>query len=172
MNIPEKIAGYNIYTGIPVEKLMGISGEITLPTFEKIKSTVSGAGILGEVESGTLAHFSAMTLEIGFNVLYEAITNMFAEDTATITLRAAKQSYAVQNGKRLYTPFKVVVKGEVLSLDPGKVAAGSAAEGKFSIGVDYIKIEDNGKILVELDKYNEIFKVNDEDLYREIRNMT
>lgn len=44
-SIPEKINNYNIYMD---GRLMGCSGEVTLPDFEAMTETISGPGLLGE----------------------------------------------------------------------------------------------------------------------------
>lgn len=46
--IPSKINNYNVYN--VAERLIGVGDEVTLPDFEAMADTISGAGILGEVE--------------------------------------------------------------------------------------------------------------------------
>lgn len=62
VGIPESIHDFNMYlTG---NKLGGITGEVEMPPFESMTSTVSGAGILGEYEAPTPGHFGSMEQEI------------------------------------------------------------------------------------------------------------
>lgn len=57
VGIPEAIHDFNMYlTG---NKLGGITGEVEMPPFESMTSTVSGAGILGEYEAPTPATSAA-----------------------------------------------------------------------------------------------------------------
>ena len=51
-NIPSKINSFNVYKD--GTKLVGISDEVTLPDFESLTETLSGPGILGEVDDPTL----------------------------------------------------------------------------------------------------------------------
>ena len=44
-NIPSKINSYNVYND--AERLIGVGDEVTLPDFEAMAETISGAGILG-----------------------------------------------------------------------------------------------------------------------------
>ena len=47
-NIPEVINDFNIYhTG---NKVIGVTGEVSLPDLEAVTETISGAGILGEID--------------------------------------------------------------------------------------------------------------------------
>ena len=48
-NIPEIINDFNVYKG--GSKLIGVSDEVTLPDFEAMTETISGAGIAGEYET-------------------------------------------------------------------------------------------------------------------------
>ena len=54
-NIPSKINSFNVYKD--GTRLIGISEEVTLPDFGSLTETLSGPGILGEVDDPTLGHF-------------------------------------------------------------------------------------------------------------------
>ena len=71
-NIPTKINNYNVYN--EGEKLLGVGDELTLPDFEATSETVSGAGILGEIDDPTIGHFGNMQLEIPFRTLDSGVT--------------------------------------------------------------------------------------------------
>ena len=49
--IPTKINRYNVYNR--GNRLLGMGDELTLPDFEPSSETVSGAGILGEIDDPT-----------------------------------------------------------------------------------------------------------------------
>ena len=73
-NIPTKINNYNVYNA--GDKLLGVGDELTLPDFEATSETVSGAGILGEIDDPTIGYFGNMQLEIPFRTLDKEATNM------------------------------------------------------------------------------------------------
>lgn len=73
-NIPTKVNNYNVYND--GEKLLGVGDELTLPDFEATSETISGAGILGEIDDPTIGHFGNMQLEIPFRTLDKEATNM------------------------------------------------------------------------------------------------
>ena len=74
VGIPEAIHDFNMYlTG---NKLGGITGEVEMPPFESMTSTVSGAGILGEYEAPTPGHFGSMEQEIPFRCINRDYFNM------------------------------------------------------------------------------------------------
>ena len=66
-NIPSKINSYNVYND--AERLIGVGNEVTLPDFEALAETISGAGILGELDDPTVGHFSNMEMEIPFRLV-------------------------------------------------------------------------------------------------------
>ena len=66
-NIPEIINDFNVYS--EGNKLIGVSGSVTLPSFDAIVEEVRGAGILGTYETSIPGFFSSMTQEVPFRVL-------------------------------------------------------------------------------------------------------
>ena len=57
--IPTKINRYNVYN--KGNRLLGVGEEMTLPDFEPSSETVTGAGILGEIDDPTVGYFRAST---------------------------------------------------------------------------------------------------------------
>lgn len=166
--IPEKIVNFNVYTD--ADKLVGVAAEVTLPDFEAMSETISGAGILGEYESSTPGHFSSQTIEIPFRSISDPSFRFLQNRGQTIVLRAAQQSYDVSSGKTNIRPLKVTIKGLPKGLNLGKVGVGTPTETTNTIEILYIKIEENGVTLLELDKPNFIFIVNGTDLMEDVRN--
>ena len=72
--IPSKINNYNVYN--VAERLIGVGDEVTLPDFEAMADTISGAGILGEVDDPTVGHFSNMEMEIPFRLVDHEAADM------------------------------------------------------------------------------------------------
>jgi P2 family phage contractile tail tube protein len=165
--IPEQIINYNLYN--EAEKLVGITGEVTLPALEMMTETVSGAGIAGEYESAIPGHFGSMPIDISFRMLNESSVSLLKESTVMLTLRASHQSYDVSSGKKLRRPLKVVIRGITKSLELGKVEVGKPTESKVSVEVLYIKVSENDKVLVEIDKLNMICVIDGKDILEDVR---
>ncbi|WP_313891122.1 phage major tail tube protein [Psychrobacillus sp.] len=166
--IPDKVVNFNVYND--VDKLVGVAGEITLPDFESMTETVSGAGIAGEYESATPGHFSSQEIEIPFRTLSDTSFNLMKNAGKALVFRAAQQSYDVAQGKTNIRPLKVTVRGMPKGLSLGKLSVGAPTETTNKLEVLYIKIEEAGKVLLEFDKLNFVFIVNGTDLLAEIRN--
>ncbi|WP_404427305.1 phage major tail tube protein [Ureibacillus chungkukjangi] len=167
--IPEKVHSYNVYDD--TEKLVGVAAEVTLPTLEAMSETVSGAGMLGEYESSTPGHFGSITIEIPFRTLTDKSFSLLKHKGRSIVLRAAQQSYDVSGGGIQQRGLKITLRGLPKALELGKLAAGTQTETKNTIEVLYMKIEENGRVLLELDKLNSIYIVDGEDMLADVRNL-
>ena len=75
--IPDKLHDFNVYSN--ANKLIGISGEVKLPELAAMSETLSGPGIMGEIDSPTPGFFSGMEQEIPFRTLYEDLIRMAAD---------------------------------------------------------------------------------------------
>ncbi|MGG3448630.1 phage major tail tube protein [Domibacillus aminovorans] len=165
MIIPEKVVNYNAYDD--TEKLIGLTGEIALPNLEAMTETVSGAGILGEYESANPGHFGSMAIELQFKTLIQKSFSLMKNSGRPIVLRAAQQSYDSTAGKIQHRGLKITLKGQPKGLNLGKLAVGAATESTNTMEVLYIKIEENGKVLLELDKLNYKFILDGEDMLKD-----
>ncbi|PAD69942.1 hypothetical protein CHH83_05920 [Bacillus sp. 7586-K] len=167
--IPEKVVNYNVYDD--TEKLVGLTGEVTLPNLEALTETISGAGIIGEYESVTPGHFGSMTVEISFRTLFQKSFSLMRNRGRALVLRAAQQSYDVSSGKVNHRGLKITIKGMPKALNLGKLAVNGATETANTIEVLYIKIEENGKKLLEIDKLNAVCIIDGEDLLNSINKL-
>ena len=89
--IPDKLHDFNVYSN--ANKLIGISGEVKLPELAAMSETLSGPGIMGEIDSPTPGFFSGMEQEIPFRTLYEDMFSLMSPlDAVDINLRGAIQT--------------------------------------------------------------------------------
>jgi P2 family phage contractile tail tube protein len=167
--IPERVVNYNVYDD--TEKLVGITGEIALPNFEAMTETISGAGIAGEYESAIPGHFGSQTIEIVFRVLMDKSFSLFKNRGRSLVLRAAQQSYDVAQGKTQHRPLKITIRYQPKGLNLGTLSVGGMTESTNVLEVLYIKIEENGRTMLEYDKLNFVFIVDGTDLLKDIRRM-
>ncbi|MFC4403320.1 phage major tail tube protein [Gracilibacillus xinjiangensis] len=167
--IPERVVNYNIYD--ETDKLVGVSAEVTLPNFEAMTETVSGAGIAGEFESALPGHFGSQTIEIPFRVLMDNSFSLMKNSGRSLVLRAAQQSYDVAAGKSERRPLKITLKYQPKGLNLGTLGVGAMTESTNTLEVLYIKVEENNNTMLEYDKLNFVFVVDGEDLLADIRNM-
>lgn len=167
--IPTKINKYNVYN--EGNRLLGMGDEVTLPPFQALADTVSGAGLLGEFDDPTVGYFTNMTQEVPFRVVDAEAVDMLDQTKAIhLELRGAQQTID-SGGNTEFRPMRVVVRGKSTEFDPGKVKAGNGMDTKVTMTVLYILIEVEDQPMVELDKINEVFKIRGVDILAKIKEM-
>lgn len=168
--IPEKINDFNTY--LDGNKMIGVGASVTLPEFNMKTSTVTGAGINGEIDSPNIGQFEAMEQELQFATLYSSAADMLSPmSTVNLTLRAAQQIYD-KTGGYAFKGLRVVEQGRVKSFNPGKVEKGESMEATIKLELTYIMIEVDGKQLVEVDKLNGVYKVLGKDMLEAVKRLT
>ena len=168
--LPEVINHFNIYDD-SANKLVGVSGEVELPELEAITDTLEGSGVLGEIEDPVTGQFSSMTIKIPFAVLYEDMFKIVnTTNPPQLTLRGSEQCMDPSTGATDYYPIKIVLRGKAKTTSLGKLAKGKKGEPEVEMEVLYIKITVIEVTVIELDKLNYVFVLNDVDMLEKIRN--
>ena len=167
-NVPEVINNFNAYNKGNV--LVGVSGAVTLPSFDAITEAVSGAGILGEYETSIVGMYGSMVQEVPFRILEEnTFSLMDPTQLVDLTFRASAQSTVKSTGAVDYKGMRVVERGRLKSFTPGKLELGKQMDANLTLELLYILIEIGGKTMVEYDKLNSVFVVNGVDLLGKVR---
>ena len=164
--IPERTINFNVYDDSSA--LLGIA-TVDLPDIEAMTDTVTGAGIAGEVDSPTLGHFGSMTLTINWRVPVGDVTKLQAPKTHHIEMRASQQINDPALGEVLTQSFRVVTRCQPKTLSLGSLEPSAAADTSTEFEVSYIKIFIANVEVLEIDKYNFIFKINGVDYLQNVR---
>ena len=165
---PAAINGFNAYKN--GSALIGVSGQVTLPTMEAIVASVTGAGILGGIDVPVVGHFNNIPLTIPFVVLNDDIFELLNPgDGVDLTLRGDIQALNQQTGAVTHYGMRVVVRGYLQSFTPGNLQAAAAMDASITLNLSYILIEVNGSQKLEYDKLNWVYRVNGKDALAEIR---
>lgn len=167
--IPTKINRYNVYNS--GNRLLGMGDELTLPDFEASTETVSGAGILGEIDDPTPGYFTNQEIEIPFRILDKEATDMLDITKAVqLEIRSAEQT-TNSEGDIEFRGVRVVVRGRSNKFTPGKMKAGNPMDTSITLSILYILIELEGEPVLELDKMNEVFKINGNDILAKVKEL-
>ncbi len=164
--LPDKINNFNVYDG--KTKLIGVSAEITLPSFEPLTDTLNVAGMAGEIESEVIGSFGSLKIEIPFENLSSDFFE-FAASTNPVVIRGAMEVFNTQTQAKKSSPVVITIKGRTLTVNPGTFKKGGKGQPSITKEVTYIKITVDGKTQVELDKLNSIFIMGGIDLLDKIR---
>lgn len=164
--IPEKLMDFRVYANDKPD-LAGVS-DLKLPSLKHMTDTINAAGVLGEYNSINPMQLESMQLTINWRTtIAEEVLVFLKPETIKVDCRLANQEY--NGAQRDYVANRVMVRGNVTSHDLGKVAKGSPYEGSTEIEVEYIKIERNGKTILEVDKINYIYIVDGVDYGAKLR---
>ena len=132
--------------------------------------TLSGAGILGEIETTVIGMFSSMKQEIPFRMLDDDIFSMANPLKAQeLTLRMSEQSTVKTTGDISFKGMRVVFRGRPVSFKPGTVKNGAQMNASLTLELLYVMIEIDGKRKLELDKLNNVYKINDVDILEKVK---
>jgi len=165
--IPEKIVNFEAYDS-ETGRFLGLV-DITNPSIEPMTSTVSGAGIGGEIEVPTLGHFKSMEVQFSWRTVTDAALALEEPKAHTISLYAAQQELDAGTGELKVVSIKEVVRGRMKKDDLGKLAVGADTGATTTLELDYFKLDKDDTNVIEIDKYNQIFKVNGKDYLSDVR---
>lgn len=167
-NIPEIINNFNAYHNGNV--MIGVSGAVSLPSLDAITETISGAGILGEYETSVVGHYGPMTQEVPFRILDTDIFSLMDPSALVdLTFRASAQSTVKATGAIDYKGMRVVERGRLKGFTPGSLEMGKQMGASVTLELLYILVEVDGKTMLEYDKLNSVFVVNNKDLLEKVR---
>lgn len=167
-NIPEIINNFNTYHNGNV--MIGVSGAVSLPSLDAITETISGAGILGEYETSVVGHYGPMTQEVPFRILDTDIFSLMDPSALVdLTFRASAQSTVKATGAIDYKGMRVVERGRLKGFTPGSLEMGKQMGASVTLELLYILVEVDGKTMLEYDKLNSVFVVNNKDLLEKVR---
>ncbi|MGL1931754.1 MAG: phage major tail tube protein [Desulfotalea sp.] len=165
-NIPEKLIAFKAYKD--GTDLIGIV-DVEITGGEPMSETLSGAGIAGEIESQSLGLTKPITVKLKFRQRTKQSVMLASPKSHMLELRASKQSRTV-GGEYATSPERIVVQGTPkTSPFTGKFETGKTLDQDLELSVDYIKVELDGEVAVEIDKINFIYSIYGKDMLASVR---
>ncbi len=170
MKIPQVVNRYNMYRG--GGKLVGMTGEVELPSVTMLTDTLEGAGTGGNMDVPVIGLTENMDIRIPFMCMSRDMFDLAnPNEAADLTLRGAIQGTDPATGKISYVSVAISVRGTVKEIVPGTVKAGGRMESSVTLALSYYKISLDGETALEIDKLNSVFVVNGKDVLKEVRDM-
>lgn len=164
--IPTVLNNFNTYGA--GHKYVGVSSEVTLPSFEYMTETIEGAGISGEIEEAVEGSFGSMESETSFQNISREFFD-FITQTGMVTYRGSMQVLNTATQTNDFESIVVTTKGKVKSFELGSLKKGGKGEPKVVREITYCKIAIAGETVLELDKFNMIWKLNGVDRLQKVR---
>lgn len=167
-NVPEVINNWNAYK--QGNKLIGVTGQVQMPTFDAITEEISGAGVLGSYETAIPGHYSSISHDIEFRMLDDDMFELMNPlEPVDLTFRASRQSTVKSTAALDYSGMRIVERGRLKSFNPGTLELGKQMGASITLEVLYYLVELNGVKKLEYDKLNSVFIVNGKDLLEKVR---
>lgn len=168
--IPEVISNFEVYSDS--DTLVGVTADMSIAELTSKVATITGAGIGGSYDVPVMGHYDSIVQEIPFRILYRPIFE-FANPMKAVALniRGAIQVSDKSTGAIDVVGLRYVIRGRNKSISPGNLKPGEAMNGKIAVEATYILYEIGGQKLMEIDKLNNICRINGVDLMEKVRKL-
>jgi P2 family phage contractile tail tube protein len=143
--------------------------DVTLPKIGYKTSTMSGAGIGGEIEMPTPGQTESLELEISWRTMNEDVSELLELKSHDLEIRGANEQYDAATGEIKVQAVKVNVRCLPKTGDMGSFKPADHTDSKSTMEVTYIKVTIDGVRKIEIDKLNYIHFINGTDYLGEVR---
>lgn len=142
--------------------------EVDLPKVRFKFADTKALGIYAESELPT--GLDKMEARIKFNSVYPDFVALAADpfSVRTVIVRAPYQVWT-QQGVSKTAPLKAELRGFFKEFDTAKLKRADSAEAEATLSVIYYKLEVDGQDIVEVDTFNNIYKVKGKDILQDYR---
>lgn len=164
--IPERLINFRCYRN--GNDLLGVA-TVTLPQFQAMTDTVSGAGIAGEVETPVLGHYSSITATVSFRTISTDVATLASQMAHPLDFRGSQQIYDASSGNFVTQAIKLSIRGVPKNVNLGNFEVGATTGTEVEMECIYVKLDVGGKTMVEIDKYNSIARFGDTDALESLR---
>ena len=165
--IPERLVNFRCYGGDAAE-FLGLT-DVELPTFESMTENISGAGIAGDYSSPVLGHFSSQTVKLKWRTATKAALLLLAPVRQVLDIRGSIQIQDPMLGLLQTQAMRVECTGQGKHYGLGKFEPGKVMGAEYDLECAVIRISLDGVPVIELDKFNDIFRVNGVDFLAKVR---
>jgi len=167
VQIPERLVNFRCYNGVSSEYL-GMS-DVELPSFPMMTEEISGAGIAGAYDSPVIGHFASQSLKLKWRTVTRAALGLLAPVNHVLDVRGSIQAQDSITGGLITQALRVECTGQTKSQGLGKLEPGKAMGAESEVECKVIRISLDGVPIIELDKFNMIYRVNGIDYLAKVR---
>ena len=143
--------------------------DVTLPNLEAKKTTISGAGISGDIDMPVSGHTANLETELNFRITDETAMELAEVRAYDFEFFGAEEAYDAATGELKAKSLRVMMRLLPSSVELGKLSAAETMDTKLTGSVLYLKVSIDGDTKVEVDKLNYIYKINGKDYLEKIR---
>lgn len=166
--IPERLVNFNVYGGPGALQFLGMA-TVELPSFEAMTETIMGAGIAGEYASPVLGHFASQMVKLAFRAVTPQQLALLAPVRHVLDIRGSIQQQDARLGLITSSSVRVECSGQSKLTTLGRFEPGKLMGAELDLEVATIRIALEGVPIIELDKFNMVFRVNGVDYLAKVR---
>lgn len=164
---PQVLNNFNLYTGVLGEKHIGV-GTLTLPEVTPLTQTVKLAGMSGEIELPVIGQLGSTSATISSPTLTRQQILLAVQDAQLLTARGAIQTYDAAAGKNRVVAMVALMRGTTKKFSPGQLEKGAGMDSSVELEIDYLKLTLDGIDYLEIDKWNNVYRVGGVDYLADI----
>ncbi len=168
MQIPESLTNFRCY-GPDTSEFFGVT-DVELPDFDSLTEEISGAGIAGSYASPVPGHFGSQMVKVKFRQPTEKAVALLAPVFQAIQLYGSMKLQDPMLGSLVSKQVYVECRGQIKKFALGKMEAGKPMGAEIDMEISKILVKIAGVDMIELDKFNMIYKVLGVDYLRQVRN--
>ncbi len=162
----DKMTTFSVFDTGEVEVGMA---DVELPDLEFMQEKISGAGIAGEVELPTLGHLLSMTTKIKWRTVTKESVVLVAPTTHDLEMRGAQQYYEGGGGNLGVQQIVINIRCLPKKMGLGKMGVGIKTDTENNFETVYLKLQIDGKKVIEIDKFNYICYISGTDWLADVR---
>jgi hypothetical protein len=167
MKKPLLTAQFNIFIN-GGKKLLGVA-DCVFPNMEAITETVTGAGIMGELEVPSTGQFSAMRFTMNFRSLIGEPDELVVGKPYHFDARTAQSFEDTTTYDQGITPERLSVMGPIMVINQGNRAPNSPWDATIEVSIRRMEKYVNGQLKISYDIHNGIYSVGGNDIYSQVR---
>lgn len=158
--------GFQVYLG--GNRLIGVA-EVKLPTLKFMSEKVSGADVLGEAEIPLIGITESMEVEIKFNSVVSSMLSLIDITGSLLEFRGSILGRDSNTGELSEKGIRIVTKSPIKEIDLGSLATNKLMDSSSKLEIIYLKIEIDGAMALEIDKFNGVFNILGNDMLKTYR---
>lgn len=168
--IANKTIQYSVYDKTSGKsESVGDTTSYKRPDIEFLSDTLKGAGIMGEIDFPTLGQIGNLEGEMTFNKSNKQFMSLFSPGTHKIEVRWATDVVNSSDGSVSIEGNKEIIHMIPKTASLGNIETNSTNEATITYTITYYNYLINGESIVEIDKFNNVFKINGTDYSADLR---
>ena len=158
---------YEVYYGENSTRWLGMA-TLDLPEISMKTVDLTGPGIAGTVAMPTPGMSESFECTVHWRSIHGDLTTLLEMHAHDLTFRGAQNIYDAGTGKTRAQPVKINLRGLPKKSTLGKFEQASETDSESNLEILHLQIFVDEVEIIEIDKLNQIFKVNGTDYLADV----